>query len=197
MARTSHGARPQPDVRLADPVTSEHSAVGTSEVFAAPRAARFDERGRLVELGGIGIVRPRVDLWRAPTDNDAPALAAQWRWAGLHRVHERVLDVAADADALTVRTRAAPAAVDTGLLVTYRWSEAGDTLRLQLDITPDGVWTVPLPRRGLRFGLPAAYDQVTWYGLGPGEAYADTRLAARVGRYTTTVDTMQTPYVYP
>ncbi|RKE11104.1 glycoside hydrolase family 2 TIM barrel-domain containing protein [Catellatospora citrea] len=177
--------------------TSATGLSGSSAGFAAPRAARFDERGRLVEFAGMAVVAPRVDLWRAPTDNDAHALAAQWRWAGLHRVHERTVDVTADTDALTVRTRVAAAAVDAGLLVTYRWSEAGDALRLQLDVTPDGVWTVPLPRLGLRLGLPATYDQVAWFGRGPGEAYADTRLAARVGRYAATVDAMQTPYVYP
>ncbi|WP_246157408.1 glycoside hydrolase family 2 TIM barrel-domain containing protein [Catellatospora sichuanensis] len=165
--------------------------------FGMPRTARFDERGRLVEIGGIGLVSPRVDLWRAPTDNDAHALAATWRHAGMHRVHERTVDVIADGDALVVRTRVAPAATDAGLLVTYRWSEAGDVLRLQLDITPDGVWTVPLPRLGLRLGLPADYGQVEWFGRGPGEAYADTRLAARVGRFTSTVDALQTPYVFP
>ncbi|WP_230686937.1 glycoside hydrolase family 2 TIM barrel-domain containing protein [Catellatospora vulcania] len=192
-----HGATGLALDSLAPVPTSAAGAPGGPAGFAAPRAARFDERGRLVEFAGMRLVAPRVDLWRAPTDNDAHTLAAQWRWAGLHRVHERVVDLAADADALTVRTRVAPAAVDAGLLVTYRWSEAGDTLRLQLHITPDGVWTVPLPRLGLRFGLPATHDQVTWFGRGPGEAYADTRLAARVGRYTTTVDAMQTPYVYP
>lgn len=160
-------------------------------------AARFDGRGRLVEYAGIGLVAPRVDLWRAPTDNDAHALAAKWRWAGLHRVHERTVSVERDERALTVRTRVAPAAVDAGLHVTYRWSEAGETLRLELAVTVDGVWNVPLPRLGLRLGLPGAYDRVEWFGRGPGEAYADTRLAARVGRFASTVDAMQTPYVFP
>ncbi|GAA1392830.1 glycoside hydrolase family 2 TIM barrel-domain containing protein [Catellatospora coxensis] len=181
-------------------IEGESAAVGGDEAgagFGAPRAARFDERGRLVEIGGMGVVAPRIDLWRAPTDNDAHALAQRWRHEGLHRVHERTVDVTADRDALVVRTRVAAAATDAGLLVTYRWSEAGDVLRLRLDITPDGVWTVPLPRLGLRLGLPAAYDQVEWFGRGPGEAYADTRHAARVGRFTSTVDAMQTPYVYP
>lgn len=165
--------------------------------FGVPRSARFDERGRLVVVGGIGLVAPQVDLWRAPTDNDAHALAARWRHVGLHRVHERTVDVTVDGDALVVRTRVAAAATDAGLLATYSWSEAGDVLRLQIDITPDGVWTVPLPRLGLRLGLPADYDRVEWFGRGPGEAYADTRLAARVGRFTSTVDAMQTPYVFP
>lgn len=181
-------------------IKSDVAPVGIDEAeagFGAQGTARFDERGRLVELGGISLVAPRIDLWRAPTDNDAHALAAQWRHAGLHRVHERTVDVTADRDALLVRTRVAPAATDAGLQVTYRWSEAGDVLRLQLDITPDGVWSVPLPRLGLRLGLPAAYGQVEWFGRGPGEAYADTRLAARVGRFAGTVDAMQTPYVFP
>jgi beta-galactosidase len=40
-------------------------------------------------------------------------------------------------------------------------------------------------------------DKVEWFGRGPGEAYRDTHRAARVGRYTSTVDGLQTPYVYP
>ncbi|MEV4416717.1 glycoside hydrolase family 2 TIM barrel-domain containing protein [Catellatospora sp. NPDC049609] len=179
------------------PAVSDDVHGGGGGRFVAPRAARFDERGRLVEFAGIGLVALRLDLWRAPTDNDAHALAAKWRWAGLHRVHERVVSVERDERALTVRTRVAPAAVDAGLHVTYRWSEAGEALRLELSVTPDGVWNVPLPRLGLRLGLPAGYDRVEWFGRGPGEAYADTRLAARVGRYAGTVDGMQTPYVFP
>lgn len=45
--------------------------------------------------------------------------------------------------------------------------------------------------------LPAAYGDVTWFGRGPGEAYPDTGLAARVGRWSATVEDLQTPYVYP
>ena len=35
------------------------------------------------------------------------------------------------------------------------------------------------------------------FGLGPGEAYRDSRRAARVGRFRATVDELQTPYVFP
>ncbi|GHJ49073.1 hypothetical protein Cs7R123_64150 [Catellatospora sp. TT07R-123] len=165
--------------------------------FGAPEAGVFDERGQVVRVGGIEIVPPRVDLWRAPTDNDVPLLAPQWRRAGLHRVHQRVIDVVRDGEAVTVRTRVAPAAIDAGLLATYRWSACGDVLRLQLELVPDGVWAVALPRLGLRFALPGGFDQVEWFGRGPGEAYPDTRQAARVGRYRASVDQMQTPYVRP
>src|SRR5207253_1806366 len=35
------------------------------------------------------------------------------------------------------------------------------------------------------------------FGLGPGEAYTDTTSAVRVGRFTTHIDELQTPYVFP
>jgi beta-galactosidase len=45
--------------------------------------------------------------------------------------------------------------------------------------------------------LPGELRHVEWFGLGPGEAYRDSRRAARVGRFRATVDELQTPYVFP
>ena len=57
---------------------------------------------------------------------------------------------------------------------------------------------VPAARgSALRLALPAALDRVEWFGRGPGEAYRDTRRAARVGRFAASVDELQTPYVCP
>jgi beta-galactosidase len=64
-------------------------------------------------------------------------------------------------------------------------------------VTPDGGWTLPLPRLGLRMALPGEFEYVEWFGLGPGEAYRDSRRAARMGRFRATVDELQTPYVFP
>jgi beta-galactosidase len=155
--------------------------------------------GRLTGLGGVTVDALRLDLWRAPTDNDSggPHLADTWRRYGLHRIKERLIDVGTAGDALVVRTRLAPAAVDFGLLATYRWTGDDERLRLDLAVEPDGRWPVVLPRLGLRFGLPALIDSVTWYGAGPGEAYPDSRQAARVGRFESTIDNMQTRYVFP
>ncbi|MDT7801742.1 MAG: beta-galactosidase, partial [Actinomycetota bacterium] len=36
-----------------------------------------------------------------------------------------------------------------------------------------------------------------WFGAGPGEAYPDSRQAARIGRFSRSVDGLQTPYVFP
>ncbi|MGW0809316.1 glycoside hydrolase family 2 TIM barrel-domain containing protein [Nonomuraea sp. NPDC002799] len=164
-------------------------------------AATFDAAtGRLVRLFGLDVEGPRLDLWRAPTDNDRyGGLETRWRILGLHRLTHRVDAVETGGDGLTVRTRVAPAATDLGMQATYRWRGSGDGgLLLSLDIEPDGDWPDPIPRLGVTMTLPGtAVERVTWFGRGPGEAYPDTGLAARVGRWTATVEELQTPYVYP
>jgi beta-galactosidase len=70
-------------------------------------------------------------------------------------------------------------------------------VRLAVSVMPEGAWTGVLPRIGLRMSMDSAFSRVEWFGQGPGEAYADTRRAALVGRYSATVDDLQTPYVFP
>jgi beta-galactosidase len=164
-------------------------------------AGRFDPvDGRLVRLGGLELDGPRLDVWRAPIDNDRSFVSESnevaWRAAGLDRMRHRVDGVEVGTD-LVVRARVAPAGSRLGLRVVYRWAALDGCLRLTVDVTPEGEWTVPLPRLGLRLTAPARLERVEWFGLGPGEAYADIRRAARVGRYSATVDELQTPYVYP
>ncbi|MFI1564117.1 glycoside hydrolase family 2 TIM barrel-domain containing protein [Streptomyces sp. NPDC020490] len=166
--------------------------------------ASFDARtGALKAVGGVEVTGLRLDVWRAPTDNDDGApwqsdvrFGLLWRKFGLHRMRHRLDAVEAGDDALTVRTRVAPAAWEVGLDTVYRWTSDGGRLRLTVSVTPEGDWTVPLPRLGIRFGLAHA-DSVTWHGGGPGEAYPDTRSASRLGRWTSTIDDLQTPYVRP
>jgi beta-galactosidase len=163
--------------------------------------ARFDPvTGRLTRLGDIALDGPRLDLWRAPTDNDDGLhgpIAPVWRAAGLHRLRHRLVDVTGDiADELVVRTRVAPAGHDRGMLATYRWTADGEALRLTVEVEPQGQWDFPLPRLGVRLAVPASFGNAEWFGPGPGESYRDTNQAARVGRFAMTVDEMQTPYVF-
>ena len=165
-------------------------------------SGRFDpDNGRLLRLGDLHLDGPRFDLWRAPTDNDrgmhGEAVEPLWRQVGLHRVQHRIDDVAFEGDRLVVRTRVAPAATDLGVVAIYRWSAVPGGLRLELEAVPEGEWPCPLPRLGLRMAVPATLDRVEWFGRGPGEAYADTGRAARVGRFAATVAELQTPYLRP
>ncbi|MEU6274768.1 glycoside hydrolase family 2 TIM barrel-domain containing protein [Streptomyces populi] len=165
----------------------------------------FDARtGALLAVGGVEVTGPRLDVWRAPTDNDNGAHwqsdarhGPLWRALGLHRMRHRPDAVEAGDDSLTVRTRVAPAARDVGLRTVYRWTSDGTRLRLTVSVTPEGRWTLPLPRLGVRLGLAASADRVTWLGGGPGEGYPDTGSACAYGRWESTVDALQTPYVRP
>jgi beta-galactosidase len=160
--------------------------------------------GVLTRLGQLELTGPRLDVWRAPTDNDDGAswqpdtrYGTIWRREGLNRMHHRTDAVEAGADGLSVHTRVAPAATDLALRTVYRWSAHGRLLRLSVSVDPEGDWDFPLPRLGLRLGVPAALGDLTWFGGGPGESYPDTRTASMTGLWHSRVEDMQTPYVRP
>jgi len=162
----------------------------------------FDERtGLLTHVGATRVDGPRLDLWRAPTDNDhgthGTPVESGWRALGLHRLTHRVIDQRWTSDGFALRTRVGPAATDIAMLATYHWTADGDALVLRVTVEPEGEWTQPLPRLGLRMALPAGIDDVEWFGGGPGEAYVDSTQAAVIGRYRRSVEELQTPYVYP
>ncbi|HET6209815.1 MAG TPA: glycoside hydrolase family 2 TIM barrel-domain containing protein [Jatrophihabitans sp.] len=185
--RQSNEARPDPNERTRQPRLDP---------------GWFDpDTGRLLRLGGMAVRGPRLDLWRAPTDNDrgehGEPLEPRWRAAGLDRLRHRTIEVCRSDDTLTVRSRVAAAATDAGLLVDYTWTAIERGLQLAVQVRLDGDWSFPLPRLGLLMELAGTLDTVEWFGGGPGEAYPDSRRAARIGRYRLSVEDWQTPYVYP
>ena len=178
-------------IRLDKPVSPRHDAGSAS----CPATGFLVGPGGIsLSVGSVGLRDLRVEVWRAPTDNDRiPGVTAAWEEAGLHRVQHRV--VSAEPGKTVVRT--APPALQWGLVSTWRWSWSDDgSVRLDLSVTPDGEVPATLPRLGITFAMPRI-ESVEWFGAGPGEAYVDTRQAAAVGRYSATVDRLQTPYVRP
>ena len=177
------------------------SAPPLPQVQQPPPAEAFDADGVLRRVGTLDVTGPRLDVWRATTDNDRGLfgpLDPKWRRAGLHRMTHRIVSQEHSDSGFVLQTRVAAAAADAGLAVTYRWNaDAQGVLRLGVEVDPDGEWDVVLPRLGLLMELPADIGHVEWFGGGPGEAYADSRQAARIGRYRRSVEEMQTPYVYP
>ncbi|MEV8546806.1 glycoside hydrolase family 2 TIM barrel-domain containing protein [Streptomyces sp. NPDC051572] len=160
--------------------------------------------GSLTALGGLQVDGPRLDLWRAPIDNDLRTwngpLAEAWRKAGLDRLEHRLVGLRPHDGGLEVVTRTAPAGADFAMRTVFRWAaDAEDPGLLQLALTtePLGTWPCPLPRIGIRMALPGDIETVDWFGLGPGEAYSDTTAAVRVGHFDAAVDDLQTPYVLP
>lgn len=150
--------------------------------------ATFDDRtGRLRRLFGLDVDGPRLELWRAPTDNDrgvandspdGRSAESRWRERGLDRLVHRV--VAVDADASVVRVGAAGSARTVD--VTYRWT-IDDEVALRVEVVPSPDWDCTWPRVGVRFDLPPTLRYARWFGTGPHESYPDSTRAARVGRF--------------
>ncbi|MFC0680176.1 glycoside hydrolase family 2 TIM barrel-domain containing protein [Lysobacter korlensis] len=195
---------------VADPV--EATMPLTASVLRLGPAV-FDARnGRLTEFAGIPLDGPELDVYRAPTENDRGQggrndLASVWKAVGLDRMLHRTDQVAVENDGtLVVRGRTGTAAHNHGLRSVFRWTAVADSaVRLDVDVDFEGAWTdtpfrqrdIVVPRLGLRFRLPGDYANAEWFGRGPGESYVDSQAAARVGRFRTSIDGLQTPYPVP
>ncbi len=155
---------------------------------------------KLIERG------PRLQFYRAPIDNDRN-YAPGWRSNHLHRLQERLVSVSplprevvsGDGVELNIDTRIAPPVFAWGYSCTYTYRiESDGKVILRLRGEPCGAWPeMYLPRIGIRLALPASLDRVRWLGLGPGENYADSRQAARVGVWESCVGAMHTDYIKP
>ena len=194
-------------------------AAGATEPGTTVLGPAVFEDGRLVSLGGLPVSGPRLELWRAPTDNDAgaghgsydlgdpwlnngngvpaPSSASEWRKAGLDRLTARVDYLAADAETVVVRTRYAPADSADSVTVEEQWQLAGGELWLRLEIIPSAGWDMVWPRVGVRFDLPASVDGASWFGAGPRESYPDSMRAALIGRYSASIDELPVQYAKP
>lgn len=184
--------------------------------------ATFAARGDLVEWKGHGVAGPRLELWRAPTDNDrgasqggyetadpeltqgvgdphAPSSASKWEQRGLDRLTHRLVDVRRTEEGLVQRVRVAAANSGAGVEVTHTWTLTDRGLLLDTDAVPFGEWDVTWPRIGVRFDLPAALssEDAEWFGTGPEESYADSSHAARVGRFRAPVESLSVRYSRP
>jgi beta-galactosidase len=184
--------------------------------------ATFTARGDLASFKGHEVAGPRLELWRAPTDNDrgasqggyetadpelthgvgdpdAPSSASRWEARGLDRLTHRLVSVARTDDGLVQRVRVAAANSGAGVEVTHRWTLTEAGLLLRTDAVPFGDCDVTWPRIGVRIDLPAELlsETASWFGTGPDESYADSSHAARVGRFSAPVTAMTTRYSMP
>jgi beta-galactosidase len=197
---------------------AEPSGTSDAATIALGPATIDADTGRLRTLHGLAVDGPRLELWRAPTDNDrsdsrgsfelagpeetggegapGPSSAERWRERGLDRLRSRVLEVRTGADQVVVRTRVS--AANSGLFVDvdYRWWLA-EELGLRVEVTPSPGWDCTWPRVGVRLDLPAGLTRASWFGTGPAESYPDTHRAAHVGRFDAAIDDLVVPYSRP
>ncbi|MFL6065795.1 MAG: glycoside hydrolase family 2 TIM barrel-domain containing protein, partial [Friedmanniella sp.] len=184
--------------------------------------AEFDPRtGQLLRLFGTAVGGPRLELWRAPTDNDravsfggsyevgapeetpfglgapAPSSAERWRRRGLDRLVSRQLELLAGPSELVSAVRVGAANTALAVEVRYHWQLQGQDLRCFVEVQPSVGWDCTWPRVGVRFDLPGEVEHARWFGTGPHESYPDTRTAALMGAYAAPVDELGVRYSRP
>ncbi|MFK0103791.1 glycoside hydrolase family 2 TIM barrel-domain containing protein [Streptomyces sp. NPDC091217] len=199
--------RPVPAVR---PRTGWRPGAGTLALGIAEFTG-----GSLTRLAGRAVSGPRLELFRAPTDNDEGTAdrlegsdastadvssADLWRRDGLDRLTARRIGVEHATDAL--RTVDRVSAADSALSVTVEsvWTVEDGELELRVEIEPGRGWSSVWPRIGVRFELPdgtAPVDGAEWFGLGPLESYPDSIRAARTGRFSAGVRELSANYARP
>lgn len=135
-------------------------------------------------------------FWRALTDND------RGNQTGFRQGVWKLASLFAKPD--SVETFPEGKAVIRYDLGTSPKAEAVLTLtavsaqKLQVDLDYKGVSGLPdLLKFGVEFQIPACYNDLCWYGLGPAETYCDRQLGAKLGIYRSGVSEQVTPYLRP
>lgn len=177
----------------------------------------IDVAGRaMLEEGGS--LKP--DFWRAMTDNDYGAnlqrklslwKKPQWRLKELNEVQigaARRVTCTFELGQGNHRPfpgrpgeqsqREEKQSEQLGLTLTYTVTVDGKLIVTQsLHVDKESNRIPVLPRFGMTLAMAQEFDQVVYYGRGPGENYIDRRYADFLGTYSQAVEDMYWPYVRP
>lgn len=141
-----------------------------------------------------------LNVWRAPTDNDM-YIKLEWQKAMYDRAVSRayVTDYMLMADHLEIHSRISMTAVTVQRMMNIDavWSiDNAGQISVKMDVTRDMDFP-ELPRFGLRLFIPKEMDQVTYFGMGPGESYVDKCRASSHGVYYSSVADLHEDYLKP
>ena len=150
----------------------------------------------LVETGYA--LRPM--FWRAPIDNDMGA-GLQNRFALWKNPEMKLLSLKdstlADGNIRVSSVFELPKLFAT-LTIDYTINGAGEiAVQQRLTTDPTKKDMPNLFRFGMELTLPEAFRTIDFYGRGPMENYIDRQGAARLGRYTQSVDDQYWGYIRP
>jgi len=176
--------------------------------------AVFDKtKGELIEFGrGQNVILhgPRLNVWRAATDNDGIKLMldkqrdkplARWLALGLDklthsldRIHLMRINGVPVVE-IVHRASGRGQLDDFQHIHRYTLLPSGElrvenTVHIGQDITD-------IPRVGVSMTLVPGLEQLEWFGRGPWENYCDRKASAMIGRYTSTVTRQYVPYIMP
>ena len=141
-----------------------------------------------------------LNVFRTPTDNDKPQ-STGWDNMGLRDLTVKAgkwevtknNDNTVDLNITNVYTAKDPLMFTTR--ISFKISSDG-AIFINSTIDPS-VKDIVLPKIGYRMEMPKGYENITWFGRGPWESYADRKEACLEGVYNSTVSEQWEQYLLP
>ncbi len=203
-ARTAHAT---PFINAnATPLLLEEDRLSCSVAGHNFRASFSKVTGKLCSWqvnGEENITRePKINFFKPMIDNHKQEYEGLWQPNHLQimQEHLRGFEVEHQDDAVIITTRSliAPPVFDFGMRCTYRWRIAADgQINVELSGERYGDYPHIIPCIGFTLGINGEFDQVSYYGRGPGENYPDSQQANTIDLWHTTVDEMFENYPFP
>jgi len=179
--------------------------------------AIFDkEIGELVEFGiekNILVHGPKLNIWRAPVDNDGIKLLSDrseeawkvltfWKSLGVNELQYRIKSIR------YVNKPNQPVTIIISHIASGRdnWDDfthihhytllpSGRLLIKNRVLVGKGI--IDLPRIGVSLMINPSLVNLEWYGRGPWENYPDRKSSAMIGKYSSKVIEQYVPYIVP
>ena len=144
---------------------------------------------------GFGSFNPKLNLYRAPTDNDRIGnISTRWHEWGIDSLERTKVKISRAGSSYKIssiyRSSAGIEIKQTQLL-----TEVVDGFRVVEETTLPPILS-DVARVGTTFELDSHFSQLRYFGSGPTETYPDRRLSP-IGRYESTVADQYVPYVKP
>lgn len=177
---------------------NEEVEVCFSKVFGT--LLSYKAKGKTYLTGG-----PKMNVYRATIDND---MYKKQDWMNKYFIQKQVeqlerfqYEVFEDCVVVSANTYFGCYNQSWGFHCRYDYTiYSSGQLKINVNgkTVQNGKLEPPfLPRIGIVMRGNAELQKVTWYGMGPGENYVDSKENARMGIYDSTVDQMGTNYVFP
>ena len=157
----------------------------------------IEKEGHTILVKPIGL-----EFYRPIIDNYVDYNNKNWKNKFLDILQEQVKDINYKCEKsqciINVSTVIAPPIYAFGYKCNYKFiiNENGE-INVNLSGTPYGKFAAFLPKIGSSLGISKKFNNIKWYGRGPGESYQDSKEASLIMRYEDKIDSLFTNYIYP
>lgn len=188
-------------------VRGENFDVLFSQLHGGLASYRYAGKELIMEM-------PRPNFWRTPTDNDMgnnmPGRYAQWKIASMYLTPKGVGKERQGVEGAWYENPVVREEKDfVSVSYTYRLQTTPEAYcqveykvfgdgRIETTLSYDPVKELhDMPEFGMLFKFDADFDNVEWYGNGPGETYEDRQRGAKLGIYKNRVMDNMAEYLVP